>query len=113
MEQLFFEADSSNINDQSKPTLTELYQFLYDNPTIVVEVGGHTNGLPEHEYCDRLSTARAKSVATYIVQQGIDEKRVYYKGYGKRKPIATNRTPEGRKKNQRVEVRILRLSEDQ
>ncbi|MDX1477048.1 MAG: OmpA family protein [Saprospiraceae bacterium] len=111
MEQLHFEADSSNINQVSIPTLTELYQFLYDNPTIVVEVGGHTNGLPEHEYCDRLSTARAKSVAQWIVQQGIDEKRVFYKGYGKRRPIATNRTPEGRRKNQRVEVRIVRLDE--
>lgn len=111
MEQLQFEADSTAISDESIPTLNELYQFLYDNPTIVVEIGGHTNGLPEHEYCDRLSTARAKAVAEYIVQMGIESKRVYYKGYGKRKPIATNRTPEGRKRNQRVEVRILRLAD--
>jgi len=107
MEQLQFAADSTKVNAESIPTLDELFAFLYDNPTIVVEVGGHTNGLPEHDYCDELSKARAKSVAQWIVQKGIDEKRVYFKGYGKRKPVATNRTPEGRRKNQRVEVRIL------
>ncbi len=107
MEKLQFAADSTKVNSESIPTLEELYAFLYDNPTIVVEVGGHTNGLPEHDYCDQLSKARAKSVAQWIVQRGIDEKRVYFKGYGKRKPVASNRTPDGRRKNQRVEVRIL------
>ena len=110
MEKLQFEADSSNINNESKPALNELYQFLYDNPSIVVEIGGHTNGLPEHDYCDSLSRLRAKAVAEYIVQQGIDGKRVYYKGYGKRKPIATNQTSEGRRRNQRVEVRMLEMA---
>jgi outer membrane protein OmpA-like peptidoglycan-associated protein len=93
------------------PTLEELYQFLYDNPTIVVEIGGHTNSLPADEYCDRLSEARAKATADYIIAKGIDEKRILYKGYGKRQPIATNMTPEGRRRNQRVEVRIVKLSE--
>jgi outer membrane protein OmpA-like peptidoglycan-associated protein len=111
MEQLQFQADSSAIDPSSVPTLEELYAFLYDNPTIVVEIGGHTNGLPEHDYCDRLSAARAKAVADYIVDKGIDAKRIVFKGYGKRQPIATNMTPEGRKRNQRVEVRIVKLSE--
>ncbi len=111
MEKLQFEADSSSIDSSSIPTLEELYQFLYDNPTIVVEIGGHTNGLPDDAYCDKLSTARAKAVADYIIQKGIDPKRIIYKGYGKRQPIATNMTPEGRRRNQRVEVKIVRLSE--
>jgi outer membrane protein OmpA-like peptidoglycan-associated protein len=111
MEKLLFEADSSSIDASSIPTLEELYNFLYDNPTIVVEVGGHTNGLPEHDYCDQLSTARAKAVAEYIIGKGIDAKRIIYKGYGKRQPIATNMTPEGRRRNQRVEVKTVKLSE--
>ena len=76
MEKLQFDADSTKINDSSIPTLEELYNFMYDNPTIVVEIGGHTNGLPEHDYCDRLSAARAKAVADYIIGKGIEEKRV-------------------------------------
>jgi outer membrane protein OmpA-like peptidoglycan-associated protein len=83
-------------------------QFLKDNANIVVEIGGHTNGIPEHDYCDWLSTERAKAIAEFIVQKkGIEGKRVYYQGYGKRSPIATNRTEEGRRLNQRVEVKIL------
>jgi len=112
IEQIQFDADSTRIRDESYPALRELYEFLYDNPTIVVEIGGHTNGLPPHEYCDSLSTARAKSVAEYIVSLGIEPKRVYYKGYGKRQPIATNQTPEGRRRNQRVEVKMLELREE-
>jgi outer membrane protein OmpA-like peptidoglycan-associated protein len=111
MEKLQFQADSTDIDASSIPTLEELYAFLYDNPTIVVEIGGHTNGLPEHDYCDQLSTARAKAVADYIINKGIEPKRIVYKGYGKRQPIATNQTPEGRRKNQRVEVKIVKLSE--
>jgi outer membrane protein OmpA-like peptidoglycan-associated protein len=111
IQKLNFEADSSNITDSSLPVLNELYQFLDENPFIVIEIGGHTNGLPEHDFCDKLSSARAKSVAQYLVDKGLNPKRVVYKGYGKRKPIATNQTSEGRKKNQRVEVKILRLSE--
>jgi outer membrane protein OmpA-like peptidoglycan-associated protein len=111
MEKLLFEADSSSIDETSIPTLEELYAFMFDNPTIVVEIGGHTNGLPEHDYCDRLSSERAKAVASYIIGKGIDEKRILYKGYGKRQPIATNMTPEGRRRNQRVEVRIVKLTE--
>ena len=112
METLQFDADSSTIKSSSEPVLNELYEFLLENPLIVVEIGGHTNGLPSHEFCDRLSSARAKEVATEMVAKGISAKRIFYKGYGKRNPIATNQTKEGRIKNQRVEVKILRLEGD-
>lgn len=107
LEKLYFRADSSNIEAASVPTLNELKQFLNTNPRIVIEVGGHTNNIPEEAYCDRLSTARAKSVAKFLTSQGIEANRVTYKGYGKRKPIAPNSTASGRKRNQRVEVKIV------
>lgn len=87
--------------------LNEVYAFLKKNPKVVIEIGGHTNTIPPHEYCDRLSTLRAKSVAEYIINQGIDPSRVTYKGYGKRKPLIDSRSLEARKKNQRVEIKIL------
>ena len=107
IEQLYFKADSSTINPESDTVLAEIYQFLADNKDVKVEIGGHTNGLPSHEFCDRLSKARAKAVAEKLIGMGIDENRLEYRGYGKRKPIATNRTKAGRKKNQRVEIKIL------
>jgi outer membrane protein OmpA-like peptidoglycan-associated protein len=109
MEQLQFEADSSTINEPSLPVLKEVTDFLQENPSIFIEIGGHTNNLPPDEVCDRLSTARAKSVVDYLIQQGVDGKRLSFKGYGKRVPIADNRTPEGRQQNQRVEIKILRV----
>ncbi|MCO6489449.1 MAG: OmpA family protein [Phaeodactylibacter sp.] len=109
MQKLQFEADSTNITEDNRPILDEIYVFLKDNPSIVVEIGGHTNNLPPPEYCDQLSTARARAVAEYLVQQGIDPERVFYKGYGKRKPLFSNATEDGRRRNQRVEVKILRL----
>jgi outer membrane protein OmpA-like peptidoglycan-associated protein len=111
IEKIQFAADSTNINPEAIPSLDELYDFLYDNPTIVIEVSGHTNGLPADDYCDRISSERAKSVADYIVSKGIEARRVISKGYGKRKPVATNQTAEGRKKNQRVEIKLIKIEE--
>lgn len=107
IDKLFFEADKSMISRQSYPVLDEIYGFLSQNKDVVVEIGGHTNGLPPHDYCDRLSTERAKAVADYLSGKGILENRLQYKGYGKRKPLESNTTAHGRRKNQRVEIKIL------
>lgn len=109
LEKLYFDADSSSIKLESIPVLDELYDFLKENGTIVIQIGGHTNNIPSHEFCDKLSTERAQAVASYMVQKGIDPKRVLAKGFGKRKPVFTNKTKDGRRKNQRVEVKILSI----
>ena len=108
IENLFFQADSSRIKDDSYEVLDEIFTFLNDNPNVIIEIGGHTNGVPGVEYCKRLSTARAKNVAEHLYQKGIHKYRIKYKGYGKSKPLHSDRTPTGRKKNQRVEIKILR-----
>lgn len=106
---LNFRADSSNIMIENYVVLDEIYHFLKKNPSVSVEIGGHTNTIPPHEYCDRLSTNRAKSVANYIIAKGIPARRVQYKGYGKRKPLIDSRSLKARKKNQRVEIKILEI----
>ena len=73
----------------------------------MVEIGGHTNGLPKDDFCDSLSALRAKAVAEYLMHKGIPKERMTYVGYGRRKPIDTNATREGRARNQRVELKIL------
>lgn len=107
---LYFNDDSSVITKQSGPALDELYDFLASNSNVRIEVGGHTNNLPPDYYCDKLSTSRAKAVHEYLIKKGISSYRLRYKGYGKREPIATNETNEGRKKNQRVEIKILSIN---
>ena len=108
LEKIYFQPDSTNMDPTSRPTLDELYEFLQENTGVAIEVGGHTNGIPSHEFCDQLSTARAKSVAEYLVSKGLPTTRITYKGYGKRNPVASNSTPEGRAKNQRVEMKVVR-----
>ncbi len=109
IQKLYFTADTSSIDRNSYGVLNEVYDFLNENDDVVVEIGGHTNDQPTHEYCDKLSKDRAKEVATYLVRKGIQAKRVQFKGYGKRNPIASNATKNGRQKNQRVEIKILSL----
>lgn len=107
--ELFFTADSSIVNTKSYDVLDEIFEFLDSNKKVVIEIGGHTNNIPSHEYCDRLSSSRAKNVASYLYNKGISEQRIAYKGYGKREPVASNESLAGRKKNQRVEIKILSI----
>lgn len=107
--ELSFDADSTDLNPESFEILDEVYEFLMLHQNVVVEIGGHTNTIPSHEYCDKLSTARARSVAEYITNRGVNPTRISFKGYGKREPLTESKSALARKKNQRVEVKILSL----
>lgn len=114
LERLYFQADSTTLGHDgtSDMVLNEIFNFLQENPNVKIEVGGHTSGgsrdLPINlKFSDELSKARAKTVATYLIDKGIETERITYKGYGPRKPLASNETYEGRVKNQRVEIKIL------
>ena len=109
IDKLFFKADSSAVSPESRETLNEIYQFLAANEDLVVEIGGHTNNRPPDDYCDWLSLERAKSVVDYMVKEGIDRKRLFAKGYGKREPVYSNRTAIGQQRNQRVEIKVLSM----
>ena len=108
--ELYFTADSSIISSESYPVIDEIFEFLSKNKDIVIEIGGHTNGIPPHEYCDKLSAQRAKNVANYLYEKGIPFDQISHRGYGKRVPIASNETLSGRQKNQRVEMKIISLA---
>ena len=107
LDQINFMADSTDVTKESLPTLNELLDLLKTHPTLKIEIGGHTNTIPPHDYCDKLSTARAKKMAEYFYRQGIPTERITYKGYGKRKPLTNSTTEEGRRLNQRVEIVVL------
>jgi len=107
MRQLTFATDSSSIRPAVYNYLDELYEFLIENPTVSIEVGGHTNNQPSDDFADFLSTARAKAVSDYLIEKGVDVSRVTYKGYGKKMPIVPNTSEQGRRTNQRVEIKIL------
>lgn len=108
---LQFSANSAQLNDKDSEQLNDLFNFMKDYPQVEIEVAGHTNSLPDGDVCLRISRERATSVARYLVERGISFKRIRAVGYGKRYPIASNETPEGRAQNQRVEIKILELGD--
>lgn len=109
MNNVFFDANKATIKSQSTAELKRVVRFLKKNKNLVVEVGGHTNGWCSHVFANQLSQDRAKAVAEYFIEEKIDQDRIRFQGYGKNSPIATNDTPKGRKKNQRVELKILEI----
>jgi outer membrane protein OmpA-like peptidoglycan-associated protein len=106
---LYFDANKTSMKDASNEELQKLLTFLQTQDKLVVEIGGHTNGVCSDEFAGPLSNDRAKAVRDYLVANGIAAKRISYKGYGKSRPVASDETTEGRKKNQRVEMTIVEI----
>lgn len=79
---------------------------MVDNPTIKIEISGHTDSDASDEYNLSLSERRAKVVVMELVNRGIEQSRMTWKGYGERRPIDTNATPEGKQNNRRTEFMI-------
>ena len=106
---IFFDTDKSTLLQQSYRELQFLIAILESHPKMKIEISGHTDSQGSDLHNQQLSENRAKEVVDYLMENGIDEKRLKFKGYGKNKPIATNATEEGRQKNRRVEFKILDL----
>jgi outer membrane protein OmpA-like peptidoglycan-associated protein len=103
---IFFEFNKATIKSVSFGLLNEVAQAMKDNPTIKVEIQGHTDSVGSDRRNLKLSQNRAASVRTYLIKQGVDSGRMVPKGYGETVPIADNRTKDGRAENRRVEFVI-------
>ena len=110
IEKLYFETDSAVIKHESFEVIDELLEYLQNNKKVRIEIGGHTNNKCSEKYCERLSLLRAEAVKAYLVDKGVDANRIHCKGYGGKNPVASNSSVEGRRLNQRVEIKILSLS---
>ncbi len=108
MNSVLFDIDSYVIKESSYEQLDKLAVFLKGNAKIVVEIGGHTNGNADPAFAIELSTNRAKAVADYLRDKGVENSQLQTHGYGRTYPVATNETEEGKRLNQRVEVKILK-----
>ncbi len=103
---VYFEFSKATIKPVSFSLLDEVAQALKDNPTIKVEIQGHTDSVGNDKTNLKLSQKRAESVKAYIAKQGVEAGRMVPKGYGENVPIADNRTGDGRSQNRRVEFVI-------
>lgn len=108
MRNIFFDLDSYTLKSESKIELTRLIRLLTDNPQMQIEIGGYTDKTGKPAYNLKLSENRAKSVADYLVQNGIAATRLVSKGYGETQPMATNDTEEGRAQNRRTEFKVIK-----
>jgi outer membrane protein OmpA-like peptidoglycan-associated protein len=100
---ILFDFDKDILKPQSKPILDTIGQYLKVNPTIRLYVEGHCDIMGGYDYNMNLSMRRANAVRKYLMQNcGITGDRLNAKGYGYTKPIADNKTPEGRALNRRV-----------
>ena len=106
LENIFFDFDKSVLLPQSYVELLKLTNLLKENPDMKIELSGHTDNKGKDKYNEKLSEERAKAVYMYLTNRGIDKKRLKYRGYGAKHPIADNKTEEGRAKNRRVEFTI-------
>jgi len=106
LKNIFFETGKAVLKEESYQQLNNVLAFLKENPTLRLEISGHTDNVGGLAYNLRLSEARAKAVVTYLVENGIDKSRLTYKGYGPHQPVASNKTADGRALNRRVEFKI-------
>jgi outer membrane protein OmpA-like peptidoglycan-associated protein len=104
---ILFDVDSSTLRPVAQDNLTNLAGIFqkYEDTNILLE--GHTDSDGSDEYNMNLSERRARSVANYLAQQGVDMRRMSVMWYGESQPIADNSTPEGKQENRRVEVAVI------
>ena len=108
-----FDYDKSSLGSKAIAPLKILVEYLKENPEKKAEIIGHTDNKGSKNYNLKLSKRRSQSVADYLINQGIDRKRLVVLGHGEEKPIAANQlpdgtdNPEGRKLNRRIEIRTL------
>jgi len=104
---IFFDTNKFDLKPESIAEMQKLVDFLTSNPTLHIEISGHTDNVGNDQANQILSENRAKSVYQYLIGNKIDASRLFYKGYGKTQPIAPNESEEGRKKNRRTEFKII------
>ncbi len=101
---IHFATGKADILPESQPVVAEIVSLLKKRPTLRVGVEGHTDNTGTAALNKTLSEARAKSVAAAVTAAGITANRLVSAGFGQERPIADNRTEEGRAKNRRVEI---------
>lgn len=109
LKNIFFDFNRTTLKPESFEELNKVVDFLRQNASVEVEIGGHTDSKGSEEYNRSLSQGRSQSVVTYLVNQGIPAFRVAAKGYGEAKPIDTNETESGRANNRRVEFTVVKM----
>jgi outer membrane protein OmpA-like peptidoglycan-associated protein/tetratricopeptide (TPR) repeat protein len=107
LKNIFFDFNKYEVKPTSQVELDKVVQLLSDNPTVKIQIAGHTDNIGTNVDNLKLSENRAKAVIAYLAGKGIDPKRLSFKGYGASQPIADNKTEEGMAMNRRTELKVI------
>lgn len=108
LENLIFARGDDQINAISFQELDDLATYLISNPTLIIQLEGHTDFAGNPDSNLRLSEARVTAVKEYLVSKKVKKNRIFTKAFGGTKPLTQDRTDEAKSMNRRVEVRFIR-----
>ncbi|MFZ9387083.1 MAG: OmpA family protein, partial [Chitinophagaceae bacterium] len=108
LKNIFFDSNQSVLKPESQSELDKLVLLLTDNPGLSIEISGYTDNIGKPADNLVLSNNRAKAVVDYLVSRNIPAQRLSAKGYGETRPLADNRTEEGRALNRRTEMKVTK-----
>jgi outer membrane protein OmpA-like peptidoglycan-associated protein len=107
-----FDVGSYTLRPQFRATLDKVADSLKQYPNSLIDVYGHTDSTGSEAYNQTLSENRARTVANYLMSQGVPSARIRSQGFGETMPVADNASDMGRAKNRRVEIKIVPISQD-
>jgi outer membrane protein OmpA-like peptidoglycan-associated protein len=108
LKNIYFDYDKTTLKPASFLELNKVVDLLLQNPSLEIEIEGHTDSQGSDQYNKDLSQGRAQSVVDYIASQRISTQRLAARGFGESKPIDTNETEAGKANNRRVEFTIIK-----
>jgi len=106
LKNIFFDFDRYELKDESKIELNKLALFLESNPSVQIEIAGHTDNVGDSQYNQELSKKRAKVVYNYLLNWGIESSQMVHEGYGDKRPLVENNSDQNRQNNRRIEFII-------
>lgn len=108
MSNIFFDSGKYSLRTESIGELDKIKEFLYNTPTLQLQINGHTDNVGNATYNKILSHRRAQAVVNFLLQNGIENSRLSVMGYGQERPIVSNDDEEeGRELNRRTEIEVV------
>jgi outer membrane protein OmpA-like peptidoglycan-associated protein len=108
LDNVYFDTGKSTLKPTSNKALNDLAEILKIKNTMVVEIQGHTDNVGDEASNLKLSQSRAEAVVNYLVAKGIKQERLSAAGYGSSTPIADNNSEDGKSKNRRTSLKVIK-----